>query len=90
MDKFQKRLKFIDELKVNTDENIKKKIDNKIGDGIAKFLFDMMQKTSDEGEKKQILDRMMKINNLFNVDFDEEINILNEYKKANNKEIESR
>lgn len=90
MDKFQKRLKFIDELKVNTDENIKKKIDNKIGDGIAKFLFDMMQKTSDEGEKKQILDRMMKINNLFKVDFDEEINILNEYKKANNKEIESR
>lgn len=90
MDKFQKRLKFIDELKVNTDENIKKKIDNKIGDGIAKFLFDMMQKTSDEGEKKQILDRMMKINNLFNVDFDEEINILNEYNKANNKEIESR
>ncbi len=90
MDKFQRRLKFIDELKVNTDENIKKKIDNKIGDGIAKFLFDMMQKTSDEGEKKQILDRMMKINNLFKVDFDEEINILNEYKKANNKEIESR
>ena len=90
MDKFQKRLKFIDELKVNTDENIKKKIDNKIGDGIAKFLFDMIQKTSDEGEKKQILDRMMKINNLFKVDFDEEINILNEYKKANNKEIESR
>ena len=67
MDKFQRRLKFIDELKVNTDENIKKKIDNKIGDGIAKFLFDMMQKTSDEGEKKQILDRMMKINNLFKV-----------------------
>lgn len=90
MDKFQRRLKFIDELKVNTDENIKKKIDNKIGDGIAKFLFDMIQKTSDEGEKKQILDRMMKINNLFKVDFDEEINILNEYKKANNKEIESR
>ena len=90
MDKFQRRLKFIDELKVNTDENIKKNIDNKIGDGIAKFLFDMMQKTSDEGEKKQILDRMMKINNLFKVDFDEEINILNEYKKANNKEIESR
>ena len=90
MDKFQRRLKFIDELKVNTDENIKKKIDNKIGDGIAKFLFDMMQKTSDEGEKKQILDRMMKINNLFKVDSDEEINILNEYKKSNNKEIESR
>lgn len=86
MNKFQEGLKTT----TNKDDAIScsedkiKKIDEKISANIAKTLFYMSEKSNDIDERRQILDRMLNINNLFRKGFDEEMQVLKdrEEKKA--------
>ena len=85
MNDFKKRLEIIENIKRKPNNlDRKKEIDNKIGDSIAKMLFDMSQNCDDKDERTQILDRMLSINKLFTNGFDEEINFLQEAKEHKN------
>ena len=79
MNEFKKTLKIIKQgNKSNSKKDKRKEIDEEIGATIAKALFDMLDNSKDEDERKQILNRMLSINTLFDNDFDEEMKILKE------------
>ncbi len=67
MNEFKSAMKF--------DTEKVREIDDKISGEIAKFLYEMMQRTQNENERKQILNRMLGINNIFN-NFDRNIELI--------------
>ena len=91
MNKFKETLKVIKQGNIQiSKKDRKKEIDEEISATIAKTLFDMLDNSKDEIERKQILNRMLSINTLFDNDFDEEMKILKEKrekKKQTNQHI---
>ncbi len=91
MNKFKETLKVIKQGNIQiSKKDRKKEIDEEISATIAKTLFDMLDNSNDEIERKQILNRMLSINTLFDNDFDEEMKILKEKrekKKQTNQHI---
>ena len=91
MNKFKETLKVIKQGNIQiSKKDRKKEIDEEISATIARRLLDMVDNPNDEIEWKQILNRMLSINTLFDNDFDEEMKILKEKrekKKQTNQHI---